>query len=261
VFGQLTIPLGDKFEFLGGLRYTDEKRDWQGATFIGTFANLDEAYASGAPRLSQLPIPVGDPGHGGPLDFPTSLSKDKVDYQATLKFKPNDDSMYYLSVSEAFRSGGYSSGGTLLAGSARAVRPETLTSIEAGLKLSLADNRVRFNAAAFYYDYKDFQATVRARHRGQRAAAECRDVHIKARAVVRLAALAGSLDRPGAEPARLRDRRDRRRAAAARRRTDLDIKGNEIPNAPNYSVSGRLRYETPISDTLAAAFPDGFRPC
>src|SRR5262245_24546053 len=78
VFGQLTVPLGDKFEFLGGLRYTDEKRDWQGATFIGTFANLNEAYASGAPRPSQPPIPARSPEHGGPLDRPTRHHHDKA---------------------------------------------------------------------------------------------------------------------------------------------------------------------------------------
>ncbi len=70
LFGQMTFPLTEKVDFVGGLRYTNETRDWTGATFVGTFANLNEALASGAPRLSQLPLPPGDPDAGGPLDFP-----------------------------------------------------------------------------------------------------------------------------------------------------------------------------------------------
>ena len=73
LFGQFVVPISEKFEFVGGLRYTDEKRSWTGATFIGTFDNLGEAYASGSPILSQLPLPPGHPGFGGPLDFPTPL--------------------------------------------------------------------------------------------------------------------------------------------------------------------------------------------
>ena len=219
VFGQLTIPLGAMWEFTGGLRYTEEERDWRGATFIGTFANLDEAYASGAFRLSQLPLPDGDPGQGGPLDFPTTVKKDKVDYQAVLKFKPNDDSMYYLSVSEAFRSGGYSSAVIFSQDALEPYGPETLTAYELGLKLSLADNRVRFNASAFYYDYVDFQATFVARRRGQCTIAERGRRRDQGHGgVARLAADPGSLDQRRPEPARHRNRRDGRVSAAARRR-------------------------------------------
>ena len=258
VFGQFTIPLGTSWNSGWAALHRGE-RDWRGATFIGKFANLDEAYASGAPRLSQLPIPVGDPGHGGPLDFPTSLSKDKVDYQATLKFKPNDDSMYYLSVSEAFRSGGYSSAVIFSQEALAPYGPETLTSIEGGLKLSLADNRVRFNAAAFYYMYKDFQATF---VRGTEASARLQnagDVHIKG-----LEASFDWLPLQGLSIGLGLSLLDSEIVETDVVLPPLDggppstIKGNEIPNAPNYSVSGRLRYETPISDTLAAAFQTDF---
>ena len=259
VFGQLTLPLGDKWEFTGGLRYTEEERDWRGATFIGTFANLDEAYASGAFRLSQLPLPDGDPGQGGPLDFPTTVKKDKVDYQAVLKFKPNDDSMYYLSVSEAFRSGGYSSAVIFSQDALEPYGPETLTAYEIGLKLSLADNRVRFNASAFYYDYTDFQATF---VRGNEASARLQnagDVEIKGMEAsldwlpIQGLSISGGLSLLDTEIVE----------------TDVfllpldggapvSIEGNEIPNAPSFTFNGRLRYETPITDTLAAAFQTDF---
>ena len=77
VFGQLTIPLSDTFDLIGGLRFTNETRDWTGATFVGTFANLNEALASGASRLSQLPLPPGDPGRGRSARFPDQPRRGK----------------------------------------------------------------------------------------------------------------------------------------------------------------------------------------
>jgi iron complex outermembrane receptor protein len=258
-FGQLTIPFGEMWEFTGGLRYTEEERDWRGATFIGTFANLDEAYASGAFRLSQLPLPDGDPGQGGPLDFPTTVKKDKVDYQAVLKFKPNDDSMYYLSVSEAFRSGGYSSAVLFSQAALEPYGPETLTAYEAGLKLSLADNRVRFNASAFYYDYVDFQATF---VRGAEASARLQnagDVEIIGmEASVDWLPIQGLSISAGLSLLDTEIVETDVSLLPLEGGDPVSIEGNEIPNAPAFTFSGRLRYETPITDTLAAAFQTDF---
>jgi len=156
VFGQLVVPLSDKFELVGGLRYTDEKRSWRGATFIGTFDNLDQAYASGAPILSQLPLPPGDPNQGGPLDFPNTVKEKNTDFQAVLKYTPNDDMMLYLNISEAFRSGGYSSAVIFSQDALEPYDPENLRAYEAGFKFTLADNTVRLNSAVYYYDFKDF---------------------------------------------------------------------------------------------------------
>ena len=202
VFGQLTIPLSDTFDFIGGLRFTNETRDWTGATFVGTFASLDEALASGAFRLSQLPLPHGDPGRGGPLDFPTSLDEEKVDFSAVLRYRPNEDAMYYLSVSEAFRSGGYSSAVIFSQEALEPYDPETLRSYEIGMKHSLAENRVRFNTSAFFYDFKDFQATfVRATEASARLQ-NAGDVEIiRSRGLARLVADRAADARCRAQPA------------------------------------------------------------
>jgi iron complex outermembrane receptor protein len=258
-FGQLTVPLGDLFEFTGGLRFTSEERDWRGATFVGEFASLDEAYASGAPRLSELPIPDGDPRQGGPLDFPSSLDEDKVDYHATLKYKPSDTAMYYLTVSEAFRSGGFSSAVIFSQEQLEPYGPETLTSIEAGLKLSSADNRVRFNASAYYYIYDDFQATF---VRGTEASARLQNA-----GDVRIQGIDASLDWAPVQGLSIGagvNLLDSEIVDTDVVLPPLDgsppstIEGNEIPNAPSFTFSGRLRYETPVSDTLAAAFQTDF---
>src|SRR5207253_11382392 len=39
-------------------------------------------------------------------------------------------------------------------------RPERLTSDEVGFKSEYLDHRLRLNGAAYYYDYKDYQALI-----------------------------------------------------------------------------------------------------
>ena len=259
LFGQMTFPLTEKLDFVGGLRYTEESRDWSGATFIGTFANLAEAYASGAPRLSQLPLPAGDPNQGGPLDFPTSINEEKVDFSAVLRYRPHEDAMYYVSVSEAFRSGGYSSAVIFSQGALEPYGPETLLSYEAGMKLTLAQDRLRFNASAFFYDFEDFQATfVRATEASAR---------LQNAGDVEIMGLEASIDWLPIDNLTIGlglSLMDTEIVQTDVVLPPLDggpettIKGNEIPNAPSYSANGRIRYQWPVSAALAMAAQTDF---
>ena len=259
IFGQAVIPFAEKFEFVAGLRYTNEKRDWTGATFIGDFGSLAEAYASGAPRLSQLPLPAGDPGAGGPLDFPTRVKKSKVDYQAVLKYRPTTDAMVYLSVSEAFRSGGYSSAVIFSQAALEPYKPETLRSVEGGLKLTFPSARMHLNLSAFHYDYKNFQATF---VRGAEASARLQN--------------AGDVKINGGELMldwRPSDRWSFDLGASVLHTkiasTDVvlqpldggpaqTIEGNKIPNAPKLTLNGKARYEVPVSARYKAGFQIDF---
>lgn len=259
LFGQLTIPLSDTFDLIGGLRFTNETRDWTGATFVGTFADLNEALASGTFRLSQLPLPPGDPGAGGPLDFPTSLDEEKVDFSAVLRYRPSEDATYYLSVSEAFRSGGYSSAVIFSQAALEPYDSETLRSYEVGMKLSLAENRVRFNTSAFFYDFEDFQATfVRATEASAR---------LQNAGDVEIYGLEVSLDWMPIERLTLGAGLSLMESEIVK--TDVvlppldggaeaTIEGNEIPNAPSVSFNGRIRYQWPVSGTLATAIQTDF---
>ncbi len=259
VFGQMTFPLTEKVDFVGGLRFTNETRDWTGATFIGTFATLDAAFASGAPRLSQLPLPDGDPGQGGPLDFPTSIDEEKADFSAVLRYRPHEDAMYYVSISEAFRSGGYSSAVIFSQEALEPYDSETLRSYEIGTKLALANDRLRFDASAFFYDFEDFQATfVRATEASARLQ-NAGDVEIKG--------LEASIEWLPVENLTVGlgvSVMDSEIVETDVVLPPLDggpqttIEGNEIPNAPSYTANGRIRYQWPIGATLAMAAQTDF---
>ena len=259
VFGQVDYRINEQWEVIGGLRYTIEERDWIGATFVGDFATLEEAYASGAPRLSQLPIPPGSPGAGGPLDFPTSLEEKNLDYQAVLKYSPSDAGHFYAKVSEAFRSGGYSSAVLFSQEALEPYDPEELLAYEVGAKFALADNRVRLEASAFFYDFEGFQATfVRATEASAR---------LQNAGDVEIYGMEGSLDWAITE--RLGVRLGVSLLESEIVETDVilppldggpetTIEGNEIPNAPNYTFNGQLRYELPLPNGFLARFLTDF---
>ena len=259
VFGDVTVPFGEQFEFEGGVRFTHEKRDWVGGSFaLGTFENLEQAFASGAPVLSALPLTpaccfLGPAAQGGPLDFNNSLKEDNVDFRVAIKYHPNDDMMWYMSVSEGFRSGGVSSAVIL---SQEALEPfgvESLRAFEGGFKWSLLDGRMQFDASGFFYDFKGYQATF---VRGSEVSARLQN--------------AGDVEIFGAEASLKWLVNDRLFIDGGLSwldneivKTDVvlsslaggaatTIKGNKITNAPEWSFNGRARYELPMMG--------GFRP-
>ena len=258
-FGHLTIPMSEKFELIAGIRFTNEERNWTGATFVGTFNNLAEALASGAPRLSQLPIPPGSPGAGGPLDFPTVKEEDNTDFQLVLKYTPSENSMYYLRVSEAFRSGGFSSAVIFSQDALEPYEPEDLLAYEVGLKISTADNRLRFDSSAFYYDFEGFQATfVRANEANAR---------LQNAGDVEITGLEASLDWNPSDRWDINlglSLLDSEIVSTTVVLPPLDggpettIKGNEIPNAPGFSINGRVRYHLPLGSNYLTTLQTDF---
>jgi iron complex outermembrane recepter protein len=71
----------------------------------------------------------------------------------------NDDIMAYVSYSSGFKSGGFF--GRITSGSnVRKFDPEEVETLEAGIKSTLWDNRLRFNAAVFTSDYSDKQEDI-----------------------------------------------------------------------------------------------------
>jgi iron complex outermembrane receptor protein len=157
--------------------------------------------------------------------------------------------MYYISISEAFRSGGYSSAVLFSQEALEPYDSETLTAYEVGLKLSMLDDRLRFNASAFFYDYEGFQATfVRATEASAR---------LQNAGDVEITGMEASLDWLATEQLTIGaglSLLDTEIVATDVVLPPLDggpdstIEGNEIPNAPAVSFNGRIRYGIPMGD-------------
>lgn len=87
-------------------------------------------------------------------DF-NDASFDSFTWRAGLDWQPTPQHLIYASVSTGFKAGGANE----VTGTPN-YKPERITAYEIGWKGRLFDNRLRFNTAAFYYDYKDLQVTV-----------------------------------------------------------------------------------------------------
>ena len=96
----------------------------------------------------------------------TTEDKDEV-YRASLEWKVTDDIMLYTTWGEGYRPGGLNRfcetripdglGGQGGVNIGCAFESDILTSYEFGLKSELLDGRLRFNAAAFWQEWDDFQ--------------------------------------------------------------------------------------------------------
>ncbi|MEH3107019.1 MAG: TonB-dependent receptor [Sphingomonas fennica] len=138
-FAHLTANVTDKLSVTGGIRYTEEHKDY-------TFSrrNYDGTLN---PFL-------------GALDGQTGVyDGDRVDYRANVQYQWTPEVMTYAQVSTGFKGGGIN---PRPFNPAQVVpfNPETLTAYEGGIKTTLFDRKMRFNLAGYYSDYKDIQLTL-----------------------------------------------------------------------------------------------------
>jgi iron complex outermembrane recepter protein len=89
----------------------------------------------------------------------------KTTFRAGLDHRFGADALAYVQVSTGFKSGLFNTQ-TLQSAPGRPaseplpVQPEKITAYEVGLKSDWFANRLRFNIAAFYYDYQDQQVNA-----------------------------------------------------------------------------------------------------
>ena len=146
-FGQATWNLSEELHLTGGIRFTSDDRKNEGGT------NNGWTYDATVPAV---PVDPGSnplaPGSG----FSTYQHNDghytghKATYLARLDYKVSADFLAYGSVSTGYKSGGLQDGGLHYG-------PETLTNYELGTKNTLMGGAVKFNNAAYYENFKDFQ--------------------------------------------------------------------------------------------------------
>lgn len=120
-FADATYTLGD-FEITGGLRYSYEKKNYDGQI------------------------------NGNPVVNNAHKSWDSVTPRVVLAYHPSRDFMAYASFSQGFKSGTFNANGL----STVAVDPETVDAYEIGVKTRLGA-LATLNVSAFRYDIKDLQ--------------------------------------------------------------------------------------------------------
>ncbi|WP_337186354.1 TonB-dependent receptor [Phenylobacterium sp.] len=139
-FGQVTWRPSARWSLTGGLRYTsDEKRGREHQFQVYYDVTVDPGNTYGI--LNRQREARGDwQGVTGNLG---------------VTFEPGEDTLAYGSISRGYKSGGFKLGGLI---PDPEVDRETITAYEVGLKQTYGP--AQFNAAVFYYDYRDLQVPV-----------------------------------------------------------------------------------------------------
>ena len=124
-YGQGTYKVNDRWAITAGLRYQDEDQLDVGGAFFGS--------------------------------RPDRTTKDsELTWKAGVDIHLTEDTLVYGLVSTGWKNGGSNSGGIVLP---MQFEPEEVTAYEIGTRNTLAENRLRLNVTAFYYDHEHLQYT------------------------------------------------------------------------------------------------------
>ncbi len=127
LFASGDFDVTDKFKLRGGVRYTQDKKDFS--------ASVLEAAPFGSPV-------------GGPYVVHTDV--DDVSWDLSATYALNDGINFYARVARGFRAPSIQ--GRLLFGGVSTADSEKVLSYEAGIKADLWDKRARINFNVFRYD-------------------------------------------------------------------------------------------------------------
>jgi iron complex outermembrane receptor protein len=143
-FGDATWHIIDKLDLSGGVRYSDETKDY-------TYFRHN---ADGTPIVS------GYNGILAGLSGTTAHFKGtRVDYRVALQYQFTPDIMAYVDTATGYKGGGVNPRPFVIS-QALSFQPETMTAYEGGLKSYLWDRKMRLNLAGFYNEYNNIQLTL-----------------------------------------------------------------------------------------------------
>jgi len=241
LFGNLVWNISDQWSVQGGLRWTDDEKDAHYIRWAGPLAFTQRTGVVAA-------------------DITDSLSASETDPSLTVRWKPNDELMFYASYAEGHKSGGFQGAIPNATASAFEYLPETAESYEVGMKGSW--DRASFEVAIFDMSYDDLQVsaainanpntTVFAFFTGNAAEASSQGMELSGTFIVNdyltfsgsMAFLDAQYDYYPDGPCALGQAPDNPSKGSC------DLTGVVLPFAPDYSGSFTANYEHPISNKL-----------
>lgn len=272
-YGQVGAELTDRLTLTVDARYTHETKDYSGNGMIADgdltclLFGIDDATCA----------TLKDPVYGG-IAIPLALEGIAPPYTADYKenmfsWKVNlgyefDNAMVYANVGKGYKSGGFFGGFMNAADSILPYEPESNLAYEIGFKSNFAGNMIQLNGAVFHYDYKKWQGILTVFDTtnpgaGFRGLTNLGDVSVWGADLDLWARPADGLDiRLGLG---LLDTEIKKTyvpdipnvivGVSDAFNNIIDPVGNEIPQAPSFSLNGMVRYEFPVGDGgLMAAF-------
>jgi iron complex outermembrane receptor protein len=173
-FGRLTAHLSDRLRAVGGIRYTQDDKRFDGTSSSLVLVCVAPTRSCPTAQLFQLygsynnfpyPIPpAGVPVGPGPAPATILQRSDnavhapqnigKATYRGAVEFDVTPSSLAYASVETGYRSGGFN-----LATGYETFAPEYITAFTVGSKNRFFENRLQLNVEAFYWKYRNQQVS------------------------------------------------------------------------------------------------------
>lgn len=155
LFGQVTFHLSETWDLTVGGRYTRETKD---ALQVQTPTDLFSLTPS-ALDFSLAPVPLpGTTSH--------TLDRDRTESNFSpnlnVQWQPDNDTMYYASISKGFKGGGFDmqlDGNQASAAQTFEFEEEEVLAYELGAKLTLAEGAAQLNLALFRSEFDDLQVS------------------------------------------------------------------------------------------------------
>jgi iron complex outermembrane receptor protein len=150
-FGQFEFRFTDQLSIVGGVRLNYDQK----SAVLG-YGFKTAATPTGACNIAVLPTPSCGVNFTGKKSWTDATPK------IGLNWKPDRDTLAYLSFTRGFRSGGYNIRNVTVAASPGPYNPEKVDAYEAGIKRQFLQDHLRVNLTGFYNKYSDLQRSVLA---------------------------------------------------------------------------------------------------
>ncbi|SER84466.1 Outer membrane receptor proteins, mostly Fe transport [Sphingobium sp. YR768] len=158
-FANAEYKVTPNITLIGGIRYTDSKRSFEGCTndFGGDTATWWNAiFGTNVQPGGCLTFTPNFPDIFDPAAF-DNLNEDNVSWNVGANYKTNGGTLFYTRVARGYKSGSFPTASVASYSGYVPVKQESVTAYEVGIKGPLADRRIEYALAGFYYDYKDKQ--------------------------------------------------------------------------------------------------------
>ena len=241
LFGESTFNFLPDFRAIAGLRYTSDKLSY----YHGRVFTPD----------ATTPAAVSAPGIGATrARVQGSTSETAFSGRIGPQFDISKDVMGYATVSRGYKGPAYNVFFNMSPTQDNVLSPEKSKSLEAGIKTTLMDGRMRLNVAVFKTDYSGYQANVpdlvngvivtRLINAGDVTTSGL-EIDLTARVTSQLTVSASVAN---IEARVLRFNCPPGAAASC------DINGRQMPFSPDWKGSLRAKYVQPLSGTLTLDF-------
>ncbi|MDE1916706.1 MAG: TonB-dependent receptor [Sphingomonadales bacterium] len=165
-FGNLDYELTPHLTLQGGLRYTSNRRDFNGCLadsgdgYYAAIQNKRSAlltgqaviHPAGAGDCVTLTVPGYQPGRYG-----STLSENNVSWRAGVNWTVEGGTLLYANISRGYKQGAFPTISASVSSQFEPAKQESLLAYEAGFKAPLFGRKLQVNGAFFYYDYSDKQ--------------------------------------------------------------------------------------------------------